>query len=568
MERDIELFAEFDLPGQMTPDQGATIMADTSTIRQRWSLPLTLILILAALIAVPASATSHGDPGDPSGSGVQPVFLEGNLSDPCPAGSFELRVEPVADGTYSAGSFSVTIDVYNTPDGQQFDFSASGGAVGDVYVKGGPDTNWYEYDPLTTSDTMLHSPVNPSNGKYYGLSHISFCYVPTGSLEVQKFIDIDGDGILDTDPNDIDTAAEDTLGDLSGWTFELYAAGQTPGVDTPLDSKTTGADGTVTFDDLAPGTYIVYEANEGMVIGTYDVTSYATTSNPSGGYAVTAGNTTEVTFGNACLIQKEFEVNGVPAGTTGLYAWYDETPESPNVTTDDVQVFLSQEGTSSTWSAFAVDTFVVGDSLLWGYGVGSERVTIGTETFGVGDSYPDCRKTNSTDFDDSDITAYKYKDANDNGVFDDGTDIPYEGWDITITGPGLPAAGITLQTGADGSVNFPNLAPGTYTLTEGTVANWVQTYPAAPGTHSVTVGIDDSETVRFLNTPLSELRVGFTDLTGSTDVEIVCKDAEDNVIASLSYDSEGEVDEEIDLSDDSIRIGDSIVTCTFEITDP
>ena len=65
---------------------------------------------------------------------VDPIFVPGNAS--CPAGTIELKVEPVADGTYSDGTLTVTIDVRDTPDGQVFDFTANIG-IDAVVVKGG-----------------------------------------------------------------------------------------------------------------------------------------------------------------------------------------------------------------------------------------------------------------------------------------------------------------------------------------------------------------------------------------------------------------------------------------------
>lgn len=69
-----------------------------------------------------------------------------------------------------------------------FDWEALNGRVFIIVVKGGPDAHKYDYGANgETSDTGLHSPVNPNNGKYYGLSHISFCYEPgEPSIDVTK----------------------------------------------------------------------------------------------------------------------------------------------------------------------------------------------------------------------------------------------------------------------------------------------------------------------------------------------------------------------------------------------
>jgi hypothetical protein len=45
-----------------------------------------------------------------------------------------------------------------------------------VIVKGGPGANIYDYRPGgSTGDTGLFTPINPSNGKHFGFSHVLFC---------------------------------------------------------------------------------------------------------------------------------------------------------------------------------------------------------------------------------------------------------------------------------------------------------------------------------------------------------------------------------------------------------
>ncbi len=133
-----------------------------------WMVATALTTI--ALVA-PASAIAAA--GAASGDGVVPVEEASNPK--CPEGMIELKVEPVADGEYSDGTLTVVIDVKDSASGPVFDWTASLG-VDRVIVKGGPDGNAFVYSPEDTADTSLHAPVNPSNGTYYGLSHISFCY--------------------------------------------------------------------------------------------------------------------------------------------------------------------------------------------------------------------------------------------------------------------------------------------------------------------------------------------------------------------------------------------------------
>lgn len=124
--------------------------------------------------------------GAPAGaSHVDPVLVEGNLNCHAVTGLEEvLRLEggQLADGSYPlhSGSGSIAIDVRSTSLGAVFDWSASGVLIEAVFVKGGPNGNLYLYKGGASADTGLHSPVNPSNGSYYGLSHITFC-VPDSS---------------------------------------------------------------------------------------------------------------------------------------------------------------------------------------------------------------------------------------------------------------------------------------------------------------------------------------------------------------------------------------------------
>ena len=148
--------------------------------RRRWSAVAAAVVLVAVTMSTLGSSPSSADgttvPGNQNCAQLLP-------------GSRELRVNAPADGTFPANGFSVTMDVQTLtgdhPDhsGDQtgspvFDFTATGGVVTAVAVKGGPDTQFFPYGAGVTSGSDLHAPVNPSNQKFYGLSHVSFCYVP------------------------------------------------------------------------------------------------------------------------------------------------------------------------------------------------------------------------------------------------------------------------------------------------------------------------------------------------------------------------------------------------------
>jgi Prealbumin-like fold domain len=166
---------------------------------------------------------------------------------PPTSGIQELRVEPVADGTYSNGTLTVTIDVRNTGAGQVFDITSANIGISAVAVKGGNDTNRYLFDPPKTAPPLikdLHAPVG-SNGRFSGLSHISFCYFPAGEVKITK--------------------TDDAGAALAGAEFTLYK-NNTP-LDVPRGAEdtitnfkcTTAADGTCTISGVTPGNYWVVE---------------------------------------------------------------------------------------------------------------------------------------------------------------------------------------------------------------------------------------------------------------------------------------------------------------------
>ena len=47
------------------------------------------------------------------------------------------KIEPVATGSYALPNGSVDIKVYDTSDGQEFDFQTDGGIIASVVAKGG-----------------------------------------------------------------------------------------------------------------------------------------------------------------------------------------------------------------------------------------------------------------------------------------------------------------------------------------------------------------------------------------------------------------------------------------------
>jgi LPXTG-motif cell wall-anchored protein len=141
--------------------------------RRRYALAGLASMGAGAVILVGALPGGAGAAVERPSTHVSPTEVPGNA--PCPEGLTELKVEPVEDGAFDDGVLFVTVDVTDTADGPVFSWTSNIG-VDVVIVKGGPNSNVYTYDPESTGDTGLHAPVNPNNDKFFGLSHISFCY--------------------------------------------------------------------------------------------------------------------------------------------------------------------------------------------------------------------------------------------------------------------------------------------------------------------------------------------------------------------------------------------------------
>jgi uncharacterized repeat protein (TIGR01451 family) len=144
------------------------------------------------------TATQTDEPGPASGDGVQPSLIPGNptCTDAMGEGAFlfSTKVEPVTDTTVQLSNDgmtgTLTVDVNEGAQTVSFTFSGDFVALG-VIVKGGNNANFYDYRPDgDPHDTGLHSPVNPMNGKFYGLSHLEFCIGEGQATETHAHIDV------------------------------------------------------------------------------------------------------------------------------------------------------------------------------------------------------------------------------------------------------------------------------------------------------------------------------------------------------------------------------------------
>lgn len=109
-----------------------------------------------------------------------------------------------------------------------------------------------------------------------------------------------------------------------------------------------------------------------------------------------------------------------------------------------------------------------------------------------------------------------YKDVNDNGTFDSGTDLNGQGFTFQLRRQGETTVLQTATSNAAGAYSFSNVAPGTYTVTAVQETGWKQTEPAPVGgvvQHRTVVVPFNQATVTigdFGNHPLSDIGATFT----------------------------------------------------------
>lgn len=217
-----------------------------------WRRALIAAATAGSLAAIAAPASALAAAGGPSGAGIQPVEVTGNLeSKDCPAGTFGYTIQggDLATNPHVFDGFSVTTTTSTTALGQVVAFSANMG-VDVVFVKGGPNANVYTYSPERASDTGLHAPVNPMNGRYHDISHVTFCvdYELQVSKTAATTFDRDYDWTIDKS-ND---AGTDPVKLAPGQTYTVdYEVKVTAGA--PTDSN-WAVSGQITIANPAPST--------------------------------------------------------------------------------------------------------------------------------------------------------------------------------------------------------------------------------------------------------------------------------------------------------------------------
>jgi hypothetical protein len=123
------------------------------------------LLAAGALLVLPAAA---------SATSVAPVSYAGNPSCADLGYTHELKFDPPAAGSKSADGVTVDMSLDSDQYGTLVNWTSSA-PIDAVIVKGGPNANAYVYVSSSSGDAGLHAPFNGPE-KYYGLSHVNFCW--------------------------------------------------------------------------------------------------------------------------------------------------------------------------------------------------------------------------------------------------------------------------------------------------------------------------------------------------------------------------------------------------------
>ena len=290
--------------------------------------------------------------------------------------------------------------------------------------------------------------------------NLHFGNARAGELHGLKYSDEDVDGVRDvgyyTEPG------------LAGWTIQLSASDG-----TPVTSATTGVDGAYAFTNIAPGSYIISEAQQPGWLQTAPATVTHTVNLAPG------GNLTGLDFGNAPPAEvrgykfNDLNLDGIrDPGEPGLEGWTITLDEHGDGTIDQTTV-TAADG-SYIFPAVRHGHYHVGELQQPGW-VQTRPSSPGYYNFDVesGDTYWNINFGNVAE---GGIHGTLFDDVNDDGVRQLGEAL-LAGWTVMLRSS-LGSVLETTTTSMLGVYSFTGIAPGTYLVTEVLQSGWIHTSPS------------------------------------------------------------------------------------------
>ena len=315
-----------------------------------------------------------------------------------------------------------------------------------------PEAGW-----IATSDDSVYVYVwgNSRN-------EVNFLNFKEGCIEGYKWDDLDGDGIYDADQER----------PIMGWEINLYITGTggTPEFPTSfiawIATAYTDENGHYQFCHLGPGTYVVEEEQ-------YD--GWEPTTPESVTLDLTSGGKPRVDFLNfheGIIIGwkwNDLNGNGIwEDGEPGIEGWTINMIRDANPT-----IYTAVTDANGFWYFEDLwhDYYVIWEEERDGWCPTTPTdalVWIWSGTVAVVDPFGN--------FQCVDIPVFKYEDVNGDGIYQEGYDMPIEGWVFYL----YDETGMLVDSGvtdADGNLVFEVCKGGWFTVVEADVQGWIHTTP-------------------------------------------------------------------------------------------
>ncbi|MHB8120129.1 MAG: SdrD B-like domain-containing protein, partial [Methanothrix sp.] len=257
----------------------------------------------------------------------------------------------------------------------------------------------------------------------------------------------------------------------SGWKITL--TGTTLEGGAISQETTTASDGSYSFTGLLAGSYTVSEESRpdwvpvGPTTQSFDLVSSRSNVNFKNRLATSLSG----------LKFEDKDGDGLQdPGELGLKDWTItlRKPDGSEITT------VTDTDGNYSFLDLAEGSYVLSEELQDGWlqtAPASESYTIDLLDAGVAD-------LNFGNVPTASISGMKFEDLNGNGAKDT-DESGLEGWTIKLKKYGTEIA--STQTVAGGAYSFTGITPGSYTVEEVVKDGWTQSYPASPGTQTVTL---------------------------------------------------------------------------------